>query len=104
MKYKQVFVCWFGGKLGLCSPLHQGKFYQICQLVFIYPPARGRMGLCLGGPVSRDRERVDPAGEGDRDRRARRLAKFPLYNEKNQLIEHSNILVGTGYAGPDPAW
>jgi hypothetical protein len=35
---------------------------------------------CLGGPVSSDLDLVDPAGEGDRDRRARRLPKFPLCN------------------------
>jgi hypothetical protein len=37
-------------------------------------------GMFLGGPVSSDLERVDPAGEGDRDRRARRFPKLPLWN------------------------
>ena len=44
--------------------------------------------LILGGPISTDlcvpvsaeRDLCEPAGEGDRDRRARRLAKPPLWN------------------------
>ena len=40
---------------------------------------------CLGGPVSSDLDLVDPAGEGDRDRRARRLPKFPLCNTERGI-------------------
>ena len=41
---------------------------------------------CLGGPVSSDLERVDPAGEGDRDLLARRPPKFPLCRNQTDYL------------------
>jgi hypothetical protein len=47
---------------------------------------------CLGGPVSSDLDLVDPAGEGDLDRRARRLPKFPLYNTERGINRFDPLL------------
>ncbi len=58
---------------------------------------------CLGGPVSSDLDLVDPAGEGDRDRRARRLPKFPLCNTErgiNRIVAYFSIFPGLNWQNP----